>query len=111
EELPFGYFVLKQQSRGRPGKGQPDARPLGTLVAGSHHTLNPEMAPDGQTNFDPGEAEFGLWIKTRKQTVYSDVSQNRGKARRGIRLYPLRARNGAAIANAYLLAFADPLRG
>jgi hypothetical protein len=43
--------------------------------------------------------------------VYSDVRLNTGKPKRGIRLYPLRARNGAAIAHAYLLAIADPMRG
>jgi hypothetical protein len=104
EPLPFGYFG---RERGAP----PQLRPLGVLAAGRHQTLNPEMEPDGQTAFDPGEGPFGLWIKPGNRPVLSDPSANRGRSKRGVRLYPLRARNGAAIETAYLLAIAAPGRG
>jgi hypothetical protein len=107
EALPFGYFVR----RGAGRRARPELRPLGVLAAGRHQTLNPELEPEGQTSFDPGDEAFGVWIKPGNQAVLSDAHENRGRARRGIRLYPLRARNGAAIGSAYLLAIAGAGRG
>jgi hypothetical protein len=109
EALPFGYFVRAQGGRGRAAR--PELRPLGVLAAGRHQTLNPELEPDGQTSFDPGDQPFGIWIQPGKRPVLSDAHENRRRDRRGIRLYPLRARNGAAIASAYLLAIAGAGRG
>jgi hypothetical protein len=77
------------------------------LADGQHQTLNPELDANGQTSFDPGEAPFGIWIRSANNAVDSTSPRSGGLE---ARVFPLRSRGGAAIANAYLLAFGDPSR-
>ncbi|HET6147191.1 MAG TPA: hypothetical protein VFH68_06630 [Polyangia bacterium] len=84
---------------------------LATLAAGQHQTLNPELESDGAASFDPGEATFGLWVKAGKRTVYSEDQRNSGPDKHAARVFPLHARGGAPIPNAYLVAFRDGADG
>ena len=99
--VPFGYFL--------PGNSlkNVDRRRLAVLSEGNHQTLNPPVEPGGFTSFDPGETRFGIWIGPDEHVVYSEARRNRGKPRGLARIYPLKARGGAAVADAYLIAFGD----
>jgi hypothetical protein len=95
----FGHYA--------PGGAPSAGDEMAQLVAGQSQTLNPDLAPGGQTSFDPGEGAFGLWVKIGQRIIYSEDGRNGGAARHAARVYPLRARGGAAVANAYLVAFDD----
>jgi hypothetical protein len=103
--MPFGYRVLNA----RPGAAASatDFHPVGVLSDGQHQTLNPELDAEGQTSFDPGEVPFGIWIRTANAAVDTAALRPDGL---GARVFALRSRGGAAIANAYLLAFGDHSR-
>ncbi len=80
---------------------------LATLVDGQHQTLNPELEPGGNASFDPGAGVFGLWVRAGKRTMYTEDQRNTGGDKHAARVFPLRARGGAAVPNAYLVAFRD----
>jgi hypothetical protein len=102
--MPFGYRVVTT----RPGTAATaDFRPVGVLADGQHQTLNPELDAGGQTSFDPGDEPFGIWIRTANSAVDTAALRPDGL---GARVFALRSRGGAAIANAYLLAFGDGSR-
>ena len=107
--LPFGYRMLGAPAAAgrRAAAAAADFKPVGVLADGQHQTLNPELEADGLTSFDPGEDPFAIWIRTANTAV--DTSAPRPGSL-GARVFPLRSRGGAAIANAYLLAFGDPAR-
>jgi hypothetical protein len=96
---PFGPYTVQADSA--------TPQTLATLAAGQHQTLNPELEPGGNASFDPGDAVFGLWVRAGKRMLYSDDRRNAGADRHAARVFPLRARGGAPVANAYLVAFRD----
>ncbi len=97
ERLPYGYFT--------GGHPRPSSIELAAIAKGQFRTLNPELEPEGKTNFDPADEPFGLWVKTGKRVVYTDDSLNTGSLRHAARVYPLRARGGAPISDALLVCF------
>jgi len=105
--VPYGHFDLvppKQESTGLVLGNLIDSRTIATLAAGQNQTLNPEMDPGGSTSFDPGEHVFGLWMQFGKHViVYSDPRKNRER-RAQMRAYALKARGGAPVPNAFLVA-------
>ena len=103
--LPFGYYL--------PGATlkNADTRRLAVLAEAQHQTLNPAIEPGGFTSFDPGETRFGIWMGPDERITYSEARRNRGKQRGLARVYPLKARGGAAIPDAYLVAFGEAARG
>jgi len=96
---PYGPYKLKNAVA--------TLETLATLAAGQHQTLNPELESDGAASFDPGDAVFGLWVKAGKRTVYSEDQRNSGPDKHAARVFPLHARGGAPVPNAYLVAFRD----
>lgn len=103
---PFGHYAA--------GEAVSASNQMAELVAGQNQTLNPDLAPGGQTSFDPGAAPFGLWLKAGKRVIYSEESRNDGGAgsvKHAARVYPLRARGGAPVPNAYLVAFEEAADG
>jgi hypothetical protein len=102
--VPFGYFL--------PGTSLKtvDQRRLAVLAEGQHQTLNPSIEPGGFTSFDPGDNRFGIWMGPDERVTYSETRRNRGKQRGLARVYPLRARGGAAVADTYLIAFGEEAR-
>jgi hypothetical protein len=101
--VTYGYYVVE--------KGRVVKREVGALAAGQNQTLNPDMEAGGQTSFDPGEAPFGLWLRAGRRVLHSEDGRNGPASLRAARVFPLRARGGAPIANAYLVAFDEGMRG
>jgi len=98
--LPFGHY--------EPGAGtEPVTHEMAQLVAGQNQTLNPDLEAGGQTSFDPGDAAFGLWVKPRNRLLCSEDARNGGPNKHAARVFPLRARGGAPVPNAYLVAFEE----
>ena len=102
--VPFGYYL--------PGASptKADPRRLAVLAEAQHQTLNPLIEPGGFTSFNPGETRFGIWMGPDKRVTYSEPGRNRGKTRGLARIYPLKARGGAAIPDAFLVAFGEAAR-
>jgi len=96
---PFGPYTIKAAGMA--------PQTLATLAEGQHQTLNPELEPGGNASFDPGDAVFGLWVRAGKRTVSTEDRRNSGADKHAARVFPLRARGGAPIPNAYLVAFRD----
>jgi hypothetical protein len=102
--LPFGHY--------EPAEGA-DAvtHEMAQLVAGQNQTLNPDLEAGGQTSFDPGDAAFGLWVKARNRVLFTEDARNKGPSPHAARVFPLRARGGASVPNAYLVAFEEASDG
>jgi hypothetical protein len=100
---PFGHYTVTAVA----GAAPPSPATLATLAAGQHQTLNPELEAGGNASFDPGDAVFGLWVRSGKRTIYTEDRRNGGADKHAARVFPLRARGGAPIPNAYLVAFRD----
>ena len=99
--LPFGHYEAKRR-RGR------DAHEMAQLVSGQNQMLNPDLEAGRQTSFDPGAAAFGLWVKApaiARSTPRSTATAATNK--HAARVFPLRARGGAPVPNAYLVAFEE----
>ena len=96
---PFGPYMIKAAGMA--------PQTLATLAEGQNQTLNPDLEPGGNASFDPGDSVFGLWVRAGKRTVYTEDQRNTGNDRHAARVFPLHARGGAPIPNAYLVAFRD----
>lgn len=105
--VAYGYYAAGNSLR------NVDARPLGVMSPGQNQTLNPGLEPGGITSFDPGPIRFGLWVDGTAggDRGFSEARRNRGKRPAAVRVYPLRARGGAPIPEAYLIAFGEAARG
>lgn len=96
----------------------PGPLPYGTVTAGGASTgravitdtqaftLNPELEPDGETTFDPGDAPFGIFAKGAARTLFTDDARNSPPGH-AARVYPLKTRGGKPVADGYLIAFED----
>jgi hypothetical protein len=97
EDSLFGYYVMKA--------GKPVLRGIGSASKGHSQTLNPELDGESQASFDPGDAAFGVYLKSGRRTLYSDESLNVGVPRVAARVYPLRSRGRAPVPDAFVVAF------
>lgn len=96
ERLPYGYYS---------GEEGPQPHPLGAVAADQDQTLNPELEPDAQTTFDPGDQSFGIFVNLGKRYGYTEDRMNTGPVRHTARVYALKSRTGLRIADAYAVAF------
>jgi hypothetical protein len=103
EPLPFGIFKV--------AKEPPALEQLAVIAAEQAQTLNPDLDPGGRTSFDPGEASFGVWVKSGKHVTYTESRRNTGPIQHAARVYPLRTRGGALVQNAYLVVFEEASDG
>ena len=103
EEASFGTYTVEA--------GKPVSNGIGSAAKGHHQTLNPELEGDSQTSFDPGEAVFGLFLKTGKRTFYSDDSLNPGAHKHVAKVFPLRSRGRTPVQDAYVVAFDEDGNG
>ena len=103
EETSFGTYAIEA--------GKPVSKDIGSAAKGHHQTLNPELEGDSQTSFDPGEAAFGLFLKTGKRTFYSDDSLNPGAQKHVAKVFPLRSRGRTPVQDAYVVAFDEDGNG
>jgi hypothetical protein len=95
ETSSFGAYTIEG--------GKPVSKPMGSIAKGHNQTLNPELAGEGQTSFDPGEAAFGIFVKLPKRTLYSEDQRNRDAAKHAMRVYPLLSRGGARVPDGLLV--------
>jgi hypothetical protein len=109
--VAYGYYLPGQSLR------NVDTRQLGVMVAGQAGTLNPEVEAGAETNFDPGEARFGVWMSSPdvvvggvSQRAFTEARRNRGDRRSLARVYPLRTRGGAPVPDTFLVAFGEATR-
>jgi hypothetical protein len=91
ERIPYGIEVETAR------------QPLGAIAANQGQTLNPELEPDGRTTFDPGDRPFGVYETTGRLTRYTADPLNGG--RHSARVFPLVARTGGRLPDAYAVAF------
>ena len=82
------------------------------ISADQFQALNPGTDPGSELNFaDPGEP-FGIFTVSQTHSTYSEDSKNAGnQVDHAVRSYPLKARDGSAIANAYLVCFEEAANG
>jgi hypothetical protein len=98
ERVPYGYY----------GEGgRPTLHEQGAIAAGQAQTLNPELDAEAKTNFDPGDAPFGLYVTSGTQATFSEDRLNRGPTKHAVRVYPLRTRAGQPVPDAFLVAFEE----
>jgi hypothetical protein len=97
EDSIFGYYLPKERRSALHG--------IGNACKTYRQTLNPELEGESQTSFDPGEAAFGLYLKSGRHTLYSDGSRNPAARKRAARVFPLRSRGRTPVQDAYVVAF------
>jgi hypothetical protein len=100
ELLPFGWYT----SDGTLNE-------VGAIQSGQLQTLYPKLARGGST-FDPGSATFGFYYDSNafNRVGYTEDSRNDGGTHRA-RIYPVKDRAGAPVANSYVVAFEDAFNG
>ena len=109
EALPFGWYTNDA--------GSVALNEVGSLADGEpeHQTLFPPLA-SGTTSFDPGEAEFGLYVDSGVFNHIRYTEDELNSIARAARIYPLDAnsatdRRGELTANRYLIGFEDASNG
>jgi hypothetical protein len=91
--------------------GKPVVKPIGSAAKGHPQMLNPELEAESQTSFDPGEATFGVYLKSGKQKFYSEDNLNTGKHRHAAKVFTLRSRGRTPVQDAYVVAFDEDGNG
>ena len=104
ETLPFGWY---SQVNGAVRTNQ-----VGVLADGlaEAQTLFPAQQ-SGTTSFTPRRGAFGLYVKSSARFSYTEDALNTGGVAHRARIYPARDRDGAPIANAYLVGFEEATNG
>jgi hypothetical protein len=103
EPIPYGYYT-------RPGAA-PITTKVGTMRMGQEQTLLPGIEPGSLSDFDPGDAPFGLYGMAGSRTTYTEDALNTVGPAHAVRSYPLKDRAGRPIANAYLVGFEEAANG
>jgi hypothetical protein len=109
-DLAFGYYHIVSHA--------PAEQQVGVLGKSGkyiqHQTLMPD-ASTGNTSFDPGTGEFGLFAKGPEHTVYSEDIWNKvffpDLATHAKRVYAAKDAAGKIIPNNYLVCFEDAANG
>ncbi len=103
EPLPYGYYM---------GTGTPKRVVVGVIDRGNEQTLLPAVQPGAKDGFDPADASFGFYSESKTRTTYTEDALNAANpTKHAVRVYPLRDRGGAPVANAYLLAYEEAANG
>ncbi len=106
ETLPFGWYLPA------PDGGVTTTR-VGTIALGQEQTLNPQLTPDSGFAFDPGNANFGVYVSslTFNRNTYTQDARNTGPTVHATRVYPLKDRQGQLVPHAFLIGFEDAANG
>ncbi len=100
EPIPYGYYVEAEETQ------------LGVIESDQFQTLNPTTEPGTKPSFAAAALEFGIYTVSKTHTTYTDDTKNAGNATvHAVRTYPLKDRQGASIANAYLVCFEEAANG
>jgi hypothetical protein len=103
EPVPYGYYT-------RAGAA-PMPTKVGTMRMGQEQTLLPGVEPGSQSDFDPGDAPFGIYGTANNRTTYTEDALNTVGPMHAVRSYPLKDRAGRAVANSYLVCFEEAANG
>jgi hypothetical protein len=100
EPIPYGYYTAAAEVE------------VGVISADQYQALNPGTDAGSERSFtDPG-VPFGIFTISQTHSTYTEDSKNAGnQVAHAVRTYPLRARDGSAIANAYLVCFEEAANG
>ena len=101
--LDFGYY--------NPGSPSEETQLFSVAQSGAQSV---DPTPIGNTTFDPGSNEFGLYgifPAFTNRSVYTEDSLNTWETvtanRRKVRFYPMKNPDGSVVANAYVFAFEE----
>jgi hypothetical protein len=100
EPIPYGYYTAAEEVE------------VGVISADQYQALNPGTDAGSERSFaDPGEP-FGIFTISETHATYTEDSKNAGnQVAHAVRTYPLKARDGSAIENAYLVCFEEAANG
>ncbi len=101
--LAYGYYVAQGDAA--------RTKEVGTVAGDQGQTLNPTLAA-GTITFDPDGQPFGFYADVTSyaaQKTFTEDGRNTGPLSHAVRTYPVKNRNGAAVANAYLVCI-EPAR-
>jgi hypothetical protein len=103
EPVPFGWYT-------RQGAA-PTLNQVGVMSMGQEQTLLPGVDPGSKSDFDPGNASFGIYGKANNRTTYTEDSLNTTGPAHAVRSYPLKDRAGRPVANSFLVCFEEAANG
>jgi len=102
EPLPYGWYT----------NPAPTLNQVASMQKGTNVTLFPALEAGAKTTFDPGDMPFGLYVKSNVHTTYSEDARNAmNPTKHAVRVYPLKDRMGAPIADGYLACFEEASNG
>ena len=103
EPVPYGYYAHAGAT--------PTLNPIGVMSMGQEQTLLPGVDPGSKSDFDPGDAPFGLYGTANKHTAYTEDALNATGVRHAARSYPLKDRAGRPVVDAFLVGFEEAANG
>ncbi|MDQ3458753.1 MAG: choice-of-anchor D domain-containing protein [Deinococcota bacterium] len=113
ELVPFGYYTFdtSADTSADASAGVISYSQVAQIEVGQDQTLNPAIVPGGESSFDPGDADFGVYVRSQHfgYTTHTEDHLNTAQPQlpHAVRVYPIRDRSGEEVANSYLLAFED----
>ena len=103
--LAYGYYV--------PNGNTETIQEVGTVAGDQGQALNPALSA-GTLTFDPGTQTFGFYADVTSyaaQKTFTEDARNTGPLAHAVRTYPVKNRNGAAVANTYLVCMEPASNG
>jgi len=100
ELIPYGYYTAAGEVV------------IGTIAADQNQTLYPMTQPGAKSSFDAPAGEFGIFTASATHKTYSEDPKNAAnQTKHAVRTYPLKNRQGMAVANAYLICMEEAANG
>ncbi|MGB3778171.1 MAG: hypothetical protein WA960_07405 [Tunicatimonas sp.] len=101
--LAYGYYVAEGDTV--------RTKEVGTVAGDQGQALNPALAA-GTITFNPDGQSFGFYADVTSyaaQKTFTEDARNTGPLSHAVRTYPVKNRDGAAVANTYLVCI-EPAR-
>jgi hypothetical protein len=100
EPIPYGFYTASAETK------------VGTISSDQFQELNPGVDAGSEKTFVAPAGPFGLYTVSETHSTYTEDSKNAGnQVQHAVRTYPLKDREGAAIANSYLVCFEEAANG
>ncbi len=103
--VPYGYYF--------PDGTTTTIKEIAVIDTNQGQTLNPSLQK-GSLTFDPGAQAFGLYADKTSyaaQKTFTEDKRNTGPLSHAVRTYPVKNRQGKAIANTYLVCIEPASNG
>jgi hypothetical protein len=99
EPIPYGYYTNAEIV-------------VGTISNDQYQQLNPTTDAGSMRSFAAPAGSFGIFTASKTHKTYTEDAKNAANdVKHAVRTYPLKDREGAAIANAYLVCFEEAANG